>query len=114
MAFVSTAVRVGPSQSIAAMNVRRTEAATGPTQIVWSTVAGSAKPGVDYESVDSQVVRFHQGQGVRSLYIAIKHPPGVAKERRFTVRLEKNTKGPALGEPTEAEIIIEGGGARQL
>lgn len=112
--FDSTAVRVGPSQSIAAVNVRRTEAATGPTQIVWSTVAGSAKPGVDYESVDSQVVRFHQGQGVRSLYIVIKHPPGAGKERRFTVRLEKNTKGPALGEPTEAEIIIDGGGARQL
>lgn len=113
VAFVSTAVRVGPSQSIAAVNVRRTEAATGPTQIVWSTVAGSAKPGVDYESVDSQMVRFHQGQGVRSLYIVIKHPPGVGQERRFTVRLEKNTKGPALGEPTEAEIII-GGDARRL
>jgi len=106
VAFESTAVRVSPSQSIAAVNVRRTEAGTGPTQIVWSTVAGSAKPGVDYEPVDSQVVRLHQGQGVRSLYITIKHPPGVDKERRFSVRLEKTTRGPALGEPTQAEIII--------
>ena len=105
-AFESTAVRVSPSQSIAAVNVRRTEAAT-PTQIVWSTVAGSAKPGVDYEPVDSQVVRLHQGQGVRSLYINIKHPPGVDEERRFSIRLEKTTRGPALGEPTQVEIIIE-------
>ncbi len=108
VAFEATAIRVGPSQSIAAVNVRRTEAGTGPTQIVWSTVAGSARPDVDYESVDSQVVRFHQGQDLRSLYIAIKHPPGTDRERRFRIRLEKTTTGPVLGDPVEAEIIISG------
>lgn len=116
VAFESATVRVGPSQSIAAVNVRRTETA-GTSQIVWSTVAGSAKPGVDFEPVDSQVVRLHQGQGVRSLYITIKHPPGADKERRFSVRLEKTSRGPALGEPTEAQIIISpapGAGASEL
>jgi hypothetical protein len=82
----------------------------GAAHIVWSTVGDTAQPGVHYESVDSRVARFNDGQSVRSLFIPLKNDPSEMRRpaRSFVVKLEKAAGGPALGAITQARVIVEG------
>lgn len=110
VSFESETVKVSASQSMAVVNVARLKSTRGAVPIKWSTVADTARPGVHYESVDSKMARFNDGQNVRSLFIHLKHDPAEASRpaRSFIVKLEKAAGGPALGAITQARVIVEG------
>ena len=105
----SALVKVGSSQKMAVVNVVREKSTAGTARVAWSIVANTAKPGVDYESPDSQIARFNDGQRVRSLYIPLRHPAAgnsPRSERRFTVKLQKAPGTLAPGRIDKAEVII--------
>lgn len=105
----SAMVKVGSAQQMAVVNVVREKSTAGTARVAWSIVANTAKPGVDYESPDSQVARFNDGQRVRSLYIPLKHPTAGSSpraERRFTVKLQKAPGALEPGRIDRTEVII--------
>ena len=110
VSFESATVNVSAAQSMAVVNIARLKSIRGAAPIKWSTVGDTAQAGVHYESVDSKVARFNDGQSVRSLFIQLKNDPKEASRpaRSFIVKLEKAAGGPALGAITQARVIIEG------
>jgi serine/threonine protein kinase len=109
ISFKSSAVHVSAQQSLAVITLERLESTAGRASVVFSTVGESAQPGVDYESVDSQVVRFNEGQRVRSLFIPLLSK-GKADEllrpRTFNVRLEAAPGSPTLGPIKQVKVTI--------
>lgn len=110
VSFESSTVNVSAAQSMAVVNIARLKSTRGAVPIKWSTVGGTAQPGVHYESVDSKIARFNDGQSVRSLFIQLKNDPREASRpaRSFVVKLEQAAGGPALGAITQARVIVEG------
>lgn len=110
VSFESETVNVSAAQSMAVVNIARLKSTQGAVPIKWSTVGDTAKAGVHYESVDSKVTRFNDGQSVRSLFIRLKSDPTEVSRpaRSFIVKLEKAAGGPALGAITQARVVVEG------
>jgi hypothetical protein len=110
VSFESETVNVSASQSMAVVNIARLKSTRGAVPVKWSTVGDTAQPGRHYESVDSKVTRFNDGQSVRSLFIQLKNDPKEALRpaRSFIVKLEKAAGGPELGAITQARVIVEG------
>jgi serine/threonine protein kinase len=110
VSFESETVKVSAAQSMAVVNIARLKSTRGAVPIKWSTVGDTAQPGVHYDSVDSKVTRFNDGQSVRSLFIQLKNDPREASRpaRSFIVKLEKAAGGPELGAITQARVIVEG------
>jgi serine/threonine protein kinase len=110
VSFESETVKVSGSQSMAVVNIARLKSTRGAVPVKWSTVGDTAQPGVHYESVDSKVTRFNDGQGVRSLFIQLKNDPREASRpaRSFIVKLEKAAGGPELGAIAQTRVIVEG------
>lgn len=111
ISFQSSRIRVSAGQQMAVVNLRRNKSTHGAAPFGWRIAPGTARPGVDYEQPKIQVARFNDGQDVRSLYIPIAPSrDGERPERRFTIELMQTPGGPAFGEITETEIVIEGSG----
>ena len=110
VSFESETVNVSAAQSMAVVNIARLKSTDGAVPVKWSTVGDTAKAGVHYESVDSRVTRFNDGQSVRSLFIPLKSDPTEVSRpaRSFIVKLEKAAGGPALGAITQARVVVEG------
>lgn len=107
--FQSALIQVGSSQQLAVVNVVREKSTAGSARVAWAIVGNTAKAGIDYDVPDSPVMRFNDGQRVRSLYIPIKHPAagGTPRtERRFTVKLQKAPDGLPPGRIARAEVVI--------
>jgi hypothetical protein len=77
---------------------------------VWRVERGTGFPGVDYERMAPQVVKFIAGQAVRTLFIpmintdvaSLAHDP-----RTFTVALEQIAGGPTLGRLARVTVAID-------
>ena len=111
ISFQSARIHVSSGQRMAVVNLRRNESTDGSAPFGWHIAPGTARPGVDYEQPKIQIARFNDGQNVRSVYIPIKPAKaGGRPERRFTIQLTRTPGGPALGDITEAEVVIEGSG----
>jgi hypothetical protein len=71
---------------------------------------GTARPGVDYERIKPQVVRFIEGQAVRTLFIPLINTGATLVPRgprTFTVALEQVAGGPALGRFARVTVAID-------
>ncbi|HEY6643020.1 protein kinase domain-containing protein [Povalibacter sp.] len=111
ISFQSALIHVGAGQHMAVINLRRNKSTNGSAPVRWRIAPGTAQPGVDYELPKVQIARFNDGQDVRSVFIPIMPPAdGGRPERRFTIELARTPGGPAFGEITAAEVIIEGSG----
>ena len=109
ISFVEPTLRASARQSLVAVPVRR-PSANGAAAFVWRLESGSAQPGIDYPSSQPQVVRFHDGQSVRTLFIPLIQPPAAATShgpRTFTVALEQVAGGPAVGEIPRVTVAID-------
>jgi tRNA A-37 threonylcarbamoyl transferase component Bud32 len=109
ISFVEPTLRASALQSLVAVPVRRPNA-NGAAEFVWRVESGSAQPGIDYPSSQPQVVRFHDGQSVRTLFIPLIQPPAAATShgpRTFTVALERVAGGPAVGEIARVTVAID-------
>ena len=90
--------------------MKRLQATRGRGAFVWRVQRGSAYPGVDYERIEPQVVRFIEGQVVRTLFIPLISTRAalVARgPRTFTVALEQVAGGPALGRFARITVAID-------
>jgi serine/threonine protein kinase len=111
VSFEAATVNVGSAQAMAVVNVMRSKSTRGVAPVTWSTVGDTARPGVHYESIDSRIARFNDGQSVRSLFIPLKFDAGETTSRparSFIVKLERAAGGPTLGAITQARVIVEG------
>jgi serine/threonine protein kinase len=109
ISFEASTVHVSAGQSLAAISVKRLPA-TSRAAFVWRVESGSAQPGVDYERVQPQLVRFFEGQAVRTLFIPLLNSPATLVQRAsrtFTVELERVKGGPAVGRFARVTVAID-------
>ena len=110
ISFEVATIRASAAQSLVAISVKRLQSTRGPATFTWRIERGSALPDVNYQAVTPQVVRFHDGQAVRSLFIPLlqTRAPGTRHEpRSFSVALASTADGPALGRFTRVTVTID-------
>jgi hypothetical protein len=110
ISFEASIVHASAVQSLVAISVRRLHATRSRGAFVWRVERGSAYPGVDYERIKPQLVKFIEGQAVRTLFIPlIKTRATLATRgpRTFSVALEQVAGGPALGRFARVTVAID-------
>jgi tRNA A-37 threonylcarbamoyl transferase component Bud32 len=110
ISFDTSTVHASAVQSLVAISVKRMQAKGGHGAFVWRVERGTAHPGVDYEPIEPQVVRFIEGQAVRTLFIPLIHGPAELAPhgpRTFTVMLQRVAGGPALGRFARVTVAID-------
>jgi serine/threonine protein kinase len=110
ISFDSPAIRASSRQSLVAVTVKRLSATDRSGAFVWRVERGTAYPGVDYERIEPQVVRFTEGQTARTLFIPLLagHAALLARgPRNFTVALQQVAGGPALGRFARVNVAID-------
>jgi hypothetical protein len=109
ISFEASTVHATAVQSLVAISVKRLPATSGGA-FLWRVERGTAQPGVDYERIQPQVVRFIEGQAVRTLFIPLINSPATSARpgpRTFTVALERVKGGPALGRFARVTVTID-------
>ena len=109
ISFEASTVHASAVQSLVAISVKRLPA-TSRGAFLWRVERGTAQPGVDYERIQPQVVRFIEGQTVRTLFIPLINSPATSVQRgprTFTVALERVKGGPALGRFARVTVAID-------
>ena len=97
-------------QSMVAISVKRLQATASSAAFSWRVERGTAQPGIDYARVPPQVVRFIEGQAVRTLFIPLintRAPLASRDPLTFTVALERVAGGPALGRFARVTVAID-------
>jgi serine/threonine protein kinase len=110
--FDTPVVRVPAAQTLVAIPVRRTNSTRGVGLVAWSIEPFNARPGVDYQPVVNQVIRFNDGQAARSLFIELGSPDSRATSREprsFVVKLSQVPGGAALGSVTHTTVTLDPG-----
>jgi hypothetical protein len=110
ISFDASTIHASAAQSLVAISVKRLPAARGGGAFLWRVEHGTAQPGVDYQQTEPQVVRFIEGQAVRTLFIPLINTSGTLKlhaPRTFTVALERVKGGPALGRFARVTVAID-------
>ena len=80
ISFEASTVHASAAQSLVAISVKRLPA-TSRGAFLWRVERGTAQPGVDYERIRPQVVRFIEGQTVRTLFIPLINSPATSVQR---------------------------------
>jgi serine/threonine protein kinase len=109
ISFETSTVNASAMQPLVAISVKRTRASGTRGTFGWRVQQGSALPGVDYERMGPQVVRFIEGQRARILYIPLIRTPATSTQRGprvFTVVLGQVAGGPALGPVARVTVAI--------
>jgi uncharacterized delta-60 repeat protein len=87
------------------ISVTRTGAVSGTVSVNYSTAAGTATPGLDYNNVSGTLV-FAPGESVKTFVVPILDDTLVEPNETVTLRLS-NVTGPAiLGTPSTAVLTI--------
>jgi serine/threonine protein kinase len=110
ISFVTPTVHASASQPIVAISVRRLTGTQSRAAFTWRVEHGTAHPGVDYQPIEPHVVRFLEGQAVRTLFIPLLATPAALKgpvPRTFTVALEQVAGGPALGRISRVTVALD-------
>jgi len=117
ISFDAPTIRASSRQSLVAITVKRLSATDRRGAFVWRVERGTAYPGVDYERMEPQVVRFTEGQTVRTLFIPLitSHAALLARgPRNFTVALQQVAGGPALGRFARVKVAIDSSPASNM
>jgi serine/threonine protein kinase len=91
----------------AVLVVTRVGAVRDRVMVRWRTVVGTAKPGEDYEGVNSGTARFIDKQLVRVLYVPLKPNPNALGDRSFAVELSRPSSGAELGQIRRVIVTIQ-------
>lgn len=108
ISFDAASLHVSPGQTMVAIPVTRSRDRRTST-FSWRIESGTALPGVDYKPIEPQLVRFHEGQSVRILYVPLLATGGAWQgrgPRTFTVTLQP-LGGQALGRFARITATIE-------
>lgn len=112
--FDEPTVVAGTSQPLVAITLRRLQSTQGSAAVQWRLESGSAQPDVDYEQIRPQIVRFFEGQSVRTVFVPLipaGSPAASRGSRTFTVALQQLPGGPALGPVARVAVTINASGA---
>jgi tRNA A-37 threonylcarbamoyl transferase component Bud32 len=107
--FESSGIVAGSAQSMVAIPLKRLQSTHGSASVAWEIQSGSAQPNIDYAAVKSQIVRFNDGEGVRSLFIPLIRTRAGADSRpprTFSVALRQLGGGARLGPLTRIQVTI--------
>jgi hypothetical protein len=107
--FESSGITAGSAQSMIAIPLKRLQSTRGAAAVAWEIQSGSARPNVDYAAMKSQIVRFNDGEGLRSLFIPlIRASAGneALLARTFSVALRQVGGGAKLGPLTRIKVTI--------
>jgi predicted Ser/Thr protein kinase len=110
ISFEAPTVHANAAQSMVAISVRRLLATTSSAAFAWRVERGTAQPGIDYARIEPRVVRFTEGQAVRTLFIPLINTPTPLVAHgplTFTVALERVAGGPALGRFARVTVAID-------
>ena len=110
ISFESPTLHASSAQSLVAVSVKRLQGTSSRGAFVWRVERGTAHPGVDYQRIEPQLVRFIEGQAVRTLFIPLINPSSILPSgdpRTFTVVLEPIAGGPALGRIARMTVAID-------
>jgi tRNA A-37 threonylcarbamoyl transferase component Bud32 len=107
--FESSKLLAGSAQSMVAIPLKRLQSKNGSASVEWQVEGGSAQPNIDYQPIEPQVVRFNDGEAVRSLFIPLLRREADAQSRAprtFSVRLRRVGGGARLGPVTRIDVTI--------
>jgi hypothetical protein len=107
--FESEALIAGSAQSLVAIPLKRLQSTRGAASVEWQIQSGSAHPNVDYQPLKPQLVRFNDGESVRSLFIPLLRAAADSETRpprSFTVQLRQVGGGARLGAVTSVKVTI--------
>jgi serine/threonine protein kinase len=110
ISFDASTIHASAAQSLVAISVKRLPATRSRGAFLWRVERGTAQPGVDYQQIEPQVVRFIEGQAVRTLFIPLINTSTTLElrgPRSFTVALERVKGGPALGRFARVTVAID-------
>jgi serine/threonine protein kinase len=110
ISFDASTIHASAAQSLVAISVKRLPATRSRAAFLWRVERGTARPGVDYQQIEPQVVRFIEGQAVRTLFIPLINTAATLElrgPRTFTVALERVKGGPALGRFARVTVAID-------
>jgi len=110
ISFDASTIHASAAQSLVAISVRRMPATKSRGAFFWRVERGTAQPGVDYQQIEPQVVRFIEGQAVRTLFIPLINSTATLEQRgprTFTVALERVRGGPVLGRFASVTVTID-------
>lgn len=109
VSFETRTLRASPRQPVIALSVRRLHGQRGPAAFRWQLEGDAAHAGIDFSRLQSRLVRFQDGQTVRTLFIPLR--PLRATERtgprRFTVSLQPVAGGPSIGRIPRVTVVID-------
>ncbi len=110
VSFDASTVHVTAGQPLVAITVKRQHGTRGRAAFAWRIERGTAQPGVDYQRIGQQVVRFIEGQVARTLFIPLitgRDRLPSTSARTFTVALEQISGGPALGRFPKVTVSLD-------
>ncbi|MGC2462174.1 MAG: serine/threonine-protein kinase [Steroidobacteraceae bacterium] len=110
ISFEASTVHASAVQSLIAISVKRLQATRRRGAFAWRVERGTAHPGVDYQRIEPQVVRFIEGQAIRTLFIPLINTRATLVPRgprTFTVALQQVAGGPALGRFARVTVTID-------
>ncbi|MEN1681219.1 MAG: PQQ-dependent sugar dehydrogenase [Planctomycetota bacterium] len=100
----STQFVVGEAEGVARVNFLRTGGADGPATVDFTTVPGTATPGVDYTTT-SGVVTFADGQTEAFITVPIANDSAAEGTETFNVAIDRVT-GAIAGQPRTTTVSI--------
>jgi serine/threonine protein kinase len=110
ISFEASTIHASAAQPLVAIAVNRLPATRSRGAFLWRVERGTARPGIDYQPIEPQVVRFIEGQAVRTLFIPLINTSATSVQpglRTFTVTLERVKGGPVLGRYASVTVAID-------
>jgi hypothetical protein len=106
--FEYAAMIASASQKMIAIPVIRTQSTHGSAAVEW-TIRDGAGTNIDYKSMPPEIVRFRDGETVRSIFIPLSSTDdanATAAPRRFYVVLRNADDGMGLGAITRIHVTV--------
>ena len=103
--FSTTNYVAGSGDGSAFLTVLRTNGSSGSVTVTYTTVPGTAQPGVNYNSVTSSIT-FNDGDTTKTFGIPVINNPQPQGPVSLSVFLSNPTGGASLSLPTNATVTI--------
>jgi len=87
VSFDVESITVSEGASVAVLRINRRHQLDGRATVLWRTLAGSARPGVDFREVAQGVAEFADGQTTRAIYVPLLNDLDYERDESFVVEL---------------------------
>ena len=105
LAFNPDTLSVDEDAGVASLTVTRTDGSVGAVSVNYSTIAGTADAGVDF-NIASGTLGFADGETSKTLNIPIVNDTAIEANETFSVILSNPSGGATLGTASSATVTI--------